>query len=452
MAGIFSEEGRVGQRRYSGTFFEEFLPQLRGRKGIEVYREMSDNDDMVGAIMFALEMLMRQASWNVVPGGSQAIDARAADFVDSCRNDMQQPWTEIISEILSFLNYGWSWHEIVYKRRMGSRRDPRLNSKFDDGLIGWRKLPIRSQDTLWEWSYGPDDDLLGMIQAPPPHYEHLFIPRGKSLHFTTKSIKANPEGRSILRNAYRSWYFKKRIQEYEGIGIERDLAGFPIIIAPEGFDIYDTDNPEAVAALKRAESMVSRVRRDAMEGLVLAGGWKFELLSSGGQRQFDTSKIIERYDQRIAMTVLADFILLGHEKVGSFALSSDKTELFGIAIGSFMDIICEVFNSQAIPQLINVNGTAFQGLTAYPRLEHGDIETPDLTVLGNFIRDMTGIGVIIPDEPLEDYLRRVASLPKRQADSEPRASHALNMEDFVEDAEDERMASHARKRLGRSED
>lgn len=451
MAGIFSEEGRIGQRRYSGTFFEEFLPQLRGKKGIEIYREMSDNDDMVGAIMFALEMLMRQASWSVVPGGPEAVDAKAAEFVDSCRDDMQQSWTETISEILSFLNYGWSWHEIVYKRRMGSRRDPRLNSKFDDGLIGWRKLPIRSQDTLWEWSYSPDDDLLGMIQAPPPLYGHLFIPREKSLHFTTKSVKSNPEGRSILRNAYRSWYFKKRIQEYEGIGIERDLAGFPVIIAPEKFDIYDPDSPEAVAALKRAELMVSRVRRDAMEGIVLSGGWDFKLLSSGGQRQFDTSKIIERYDQRIAMTVLADFILLGHEKVGSFALSSDKTELFGVAIGSFLDIVCEVFNSQAIPQLINLNGTAFQGLTAYPRLEHGDIETPDLTVLGNFIKDMTGIGVIIPDDSLEDHLRRVASLPKRQEGGEPRAAHVQDMDEVPEDEEDELQAAQAKKRLGRDE-
>lgn len=36
----------------------------------------------------------------------------------------------------------------------------------------------------------------------------------------------DPEGKSILRNAYRSWYFKKRIQEIEGIGIEATLLVF----------------------------------------------------------------------------------------------------------------------------------------------------------------------------------------------------------------------------------
>ena len=45
-------------------------------------------------------------------------------------------------------------------------------------------------------------------------------------------------------------------------------------------------------------------------------------------RQFDTNAIINRYDTKIAMTVLADFLMLGHNKVGSFALSSDKTGFF----------------------------------------------------------------------------------------------------------------------------
>ena len=66
---------------------------------------------------------------------------KAAEFVESCLHDMDMPWTDVVGEILSCLTYGWSLHEIVYKRRMGRKRDPRLESKFDDGLIGWQKLP-----------------------------------------------------------------------------------------------------------------------------------------------------------------------------------------------------------------------------------------------------------------------------------------------------------------------
>ena len=217
------EIGRIGQKRYAGTFYEEFLRELRGKKGIETYREMAENDDTIGAILFAVEMLIRQASWTVEPGGGTAKDKEAAQFVEECMNDMQDTWTDTISEILSFLTYGWSFHEIVYKRRMGRTRNIKTHSKYNDGLIGWRKLPIRAQETLYQWEYDDEDNLVAMTQLPPPDYGLITIPIEKAMLFRTKSRKGNPEGRSILRNAYRSWYFKRRIQEYEGIGIELSL-------------------------------------------------------------------------------------------------------------------------------------------------------------------------------------------------------------------------------------
>ena len=92
------------------------------------------------------------------------------------------------------------------------RDSPKTNSKYDDGLIGWRKLPIRSQDSLYQWEYDDEDNLIGMTQMPPPNFGLYTIPLEKAIHFRTRSRKGNPEGRSILRNAYRSWYFKKGIQ------------------------------------------------------------------------------------------------------------------------------------------------------------------------------------------------------------------------------------------------
>ena len=394
------EIGRIGQKRWGGIFYEEFLRELRGRRGVEAFREMSENDDIVGAILFSIEMLVKQADWNVEAGGDSAKDKEAAEFVRSCMDDMQDTWIDTVSEILSFLTYGWSLHEIVYKRRCGRTRDPRTRSKFTDGLIGWQKLPIRAQETLYQWEYDDNDNLIGMTQQPPPSFELLTIPMEKALLFRTKSRKDTPEGRSILRNAYRSWYFKRRIQEIEGIGIERDLAGLPVITAPPNVDVWDVkdpDNAERYAALK---ALAQGIRRDQSEGVALNNEYKLELMTSGGARQFDTNAIINRYDSRMAMTALADFILLGHQKVGSFALSSDKTELFAMAIGAYLDIICEEFNNKAIPALIDINGNHFTGITDYPRLTHGDIEDPNLTEVSTFVKDMTGIGVILPDDDL----------------------------------------------------
>lgn len=466
MSNDSKEIGRVGQRRYGGIFYEEFLSELRGRKGAEVFTEMSNNDETIGAILFAIEMLVRQASWNVEPGGSTAKDREAAEFVKSCMDDMQQTWIDTISEILSFLTYGWSFHEIVYKRRMGRTKDNRTSSKYDDGLIGWMKLPIRSQETLYQWEYDDQDNLIGMTQMPPPDFGLITIPMNKAMLFRTRSRKDNPEGRSILRTAYRSWYFKRRIQEIEGIGIERDLAGLPVITTPEGMDIWDKDDEDMNAIRAGLEAMVKNIRRDSTEGLVLPFGYTFELTSTGGSRQFDTNSIIARYDTKISQTVLADFIQLGHESVGSFALSSDKTNLFSMAICAFLDIICQTFNSQGIPALIDINGDYFAGVTDYPRLTHGDIEDVDLATMATYIKDMTSIGVIIPDESLEDYVRQLGKLPKRTTDTVPMEARRAAQQQGNEPPEPETAAgkghdgeegfedngshvSAARKRLGR---
>lgn len=414
------EYGRIGQKRYGGIFYEEFLPELRGQNGVRAYREMADNDDTVGAILFAIKMLIRHVHWDVEPRGDTAKDREAAEFVRSCMGDMQKTWTDTISEILSFLTYGWSFHELVYKRRLG-RVSGKNRSKYNDGLIGWQKLPIRAQETLYEWVYDREDNLLGMMQMPPPDYGILTIPIEKALLFRTESIKDNPEGRSILRNAYRPWYFKRRIQEIEAIGIERDLAGLPVIYGPEGLDLWDDTDPDAIKTYAALVGMVKSIRRDEREGLVLPAGYKAELLSTGGARQFDTNAIISRYDSKIAMTVLADFIMLGHEKVGSFALSSDKTELFSVAISSFLDIICETFNSQGIPPLIDINGSHFEGITEYPEMVHGEIEDVDIQKFSEFLKNMIGIGLIVPDDDLEDYVRKIGKLPERTEDTRVRS-------------------------------
>ena len=94
-------------------------------------------------------------------------------------------------------------------------------------------------------------------------------------------------------------------------------------------------------------------------------------------------------------------------------MSDDKTELFAVAIGSYLDIICEAFNNQAIPRLIDLNGEHFKGITDYPKMVHGDIEKIDMNKLAQYIQTMVGTGVLIPDDELETYVREAGNLPPR---------------------------------------
>lgn len=417
-----SEVGSSGlNAASSGQVLEELNPNLYGRKAIETWRLMRDQDAVVGAILFAIEMLVRQVEWRVDKKDAKDADAK---FLEECMDDMSMSWGDFISEALSMLPYGFSFHEIVYKKRSGPQPSGSKTpgSKYTDGKIGWRKMPLRAQETLDHWEFGDDGAVQAFVQKPPPDYLDRVIPMEKALLFRTTVYKNNPEGRSVLRSAYEAWFYKKRIKQIEGTGIERDLAGFPVFWLPAEF-LADDAPPEAVAVRNAFNDLGKRIRRDQQEHILMPlaydgngnKAYDFTLMNSGGTRQFDTSAIIERYNKEIAMTVLADFILLGHENVGSFALSSDKTDLFAVALGTFLDSIADVLNRYAVPRLFALNGMDQKNL---PSIEHGDIEKPDLTELGAYLTAMSGAGVpLFPDEDLEAYLREAANLPEKSEEA-----------------------------------
>lgn len=402
----FGEKGGTGLRAYSGDIYEEFITELRFPQAARIYQEMADNDAVIGAVLYLAETMIRNTEWHVVPGGKTPKDKEIADFVEGCMHDMDFSWEDTITEILSMLTYGWSYHEIVYKRRKGLNIKGRDRSIYDDGKIGWKRIPIRSQDSLDSWILDPNNgDILGMKQRPAPTFRLVTIPLSKGLLFRTKISRNNPEGKSLLRNAYRSWYFKKNIEEIEGIGIERDLAGLPLIQAPEGIDIFG-DSPMSKQYLAAAKKIVSEVRRDKNEGVVLPAKWEFKLLSTGGSRQFDTSAIIDRYDTRIAMTLLSDLIMMGANKVGSFALADVKKSLLATALEAQAKNIADVFNKNAVEKLVTYN---FTGFDAFPKIVPGEIETPDIREIGLFFRN---VGLDIKsDYNLYNYILQVIGAP-----------------------------------------
>jgi hypothetical protein len=247
------------------------------------------------------------------------------------------------------------------------------------------------------------------------------VPIEKALLFRVGAHKNNPEGQSMLRGAYRSWYFKKRHQEIEAIALERDGTGVAVAWVPP--KILAAGNAADRQIKDECESIVVNLRVDEQAGILMplayddAGNkvYDLELLASPGTRQIESDKVINRYDRGIAGSMLADFILLGHETHGSFALSSDKTTLFATALGSVLDAIAAVLNRHLVPRLFRLNGVDADEL---PEWRHGDIEHVALSELAGFLEAMARAGApLFPDDDLEDHLRELADLPKRSAES-----------------------------------
>lgn len=416
------EAGVTGLYQSSGYLNEEKMQKLLPtQKAMAIFREMRDNDAVVNAIMFAVEMMMRQIKGRVEPFSSKEKDILNAEFLETCQNDMSHTWENFASERATKLTFGFALHEIVYKRRIGpDQKDPSKRSKYTDGLIGWRKIPIRAQESIQNWVFDEDGGIQGAWQWPPNSGQKIYLPIEKCLLFRTTSNKNNPEGRSVLRGAYTSYYRKTNLERLESIGIERDLCGMPVMYVPAALLAKDAD-AKTKSNLQSYEALVKRLRLDEQMGVVLPSLFdannnqlvKLELLSStGSRRQVGTDKAIERYAQSIAMTVLADFVLLGHEQVGSLALASKKTELFNIALGAFTDDDYAVLNRYAVPRLFQLNGET--DMEELPRFMPGELEKQDIAELSAAVAQIVQAGMLQPaglDD--ENFWRKLLGMPER---------------------------------------
>lgn len=428
--------GSTGLKQFHGYIVEEFLPRLQGRLGVLTYREMVDNSSTHGAIKFTIESLLRQAEWRIEPSGDTPEHREWAEFVESCLDDMSTTFEDLLTEILSSLWYGWSYHEIVYKMRRGpDSENASMRSKHDDGKIGWRKMPIRSQDTLDRWELEGDGGVRGMWQMDPySQKSSAFIPIEKALLFRAGVHKGNPEGRSIFRNSVLDYFKYKRITDIEAVGIERDMTGLLHMQVP--IEILQAA-PGTVEAQIRTEleRMLSTLKRDEREFAMTPPelneeakptGYKLSLLATGGRRQIDTNEIALRYISQILMSAMAQFLQLGTKSVGSFALASSQTNLFAVALGAVMDAITAVFNRFAIPRLMKFNGVP---VALHPHMVHGDIESPPLDEVGAYITALATAGLLTPNKPLERKLLEIGKLPAPAVDDEdsPEATPQLEL-------------------------
>jgi len=412
--------GTTGLKQTGGWVVEEFLRQLRGPRATELIKEMTWNSAQVGAVRNLIHTLARQVEWNV-EAAKEPTDPQQATFAEkllrTSKDDMEHSWHTFITEALSHYDYGYSYHEIVYKLRRGPKGLPITRSKYDDGAIGWRRIELRSQDSLDRWQFSEEHELEGFWQRDPYANSYSFIPSNRAIHFRTETFKNNPEGRSGFRNAVVSYLRLKHIEDIEAIGVERDLAGMPFLQVPP--EILAPGNNAEYRALRTAlETQLGQIKRDQRDFILMPAevnkdgkntGFKFQLLASSGTRQLDIVAIKNSYKTDILMTVLAQFLQLGVNSVtGSRSLASSATDLFTLSEGALLDNMQETINTQLVDPLMELNGVAAENR---PRIIHGDIETPDLGPLGTFLQQMFTTGTLEPSEKLMEALHHAAGLP-----------------------------------------
>lgn len=390
--------GTSGLRGVGGIVNEATIYGLSGLRRVEIFRQMG-MDASVGAVLFMQKAMMKGAKWPVVDASQDPKDLEAGDFIRSVFEDMEQPWSNYISEICSFFQFGYSLHEIMFKRRAGRSPEPYLNSKYQDGRIGLRGLPIRSQDTIVKWEFDPSGTIIGATQMDPYAGRQVTIPMSKALLFRAGIYKNNPEGDSFCERVYQSWYYKKSIQQSQAIGVQRDLCGVPKLRLP-GRIMNANASMADKAEYAYWKKIGNRLNNDELACVFLPSDrdpetkqylYDMDLMNSGGSRAHNLSQIIGDLRNEIFDGAMAGMIQLGQgqNSGGSFAMHSDKTELMLMSMTSFMDEICNVINTHLIPMLLDLNG---MDVTDYPELTHSPLERRNVLETAQAMQALTHSG------------------------------------------------------------
>jgi hypothetical protein len=405
---------------------DEFLPELRGRKAIRKYMEMRDNDATIGAVLYAVEQILRDVDLKVTPSDDSEQAIAEANFIESVLEDMEHTLDDHVSEALSFLSFGFAFFEVVYKRRsLTSTLNPKKKTKFPDGRIGVRKLASRAPWTVSRFEVDPiTGDVLGMHQNTGSIGSNGtgYIPTTKALYYRTTVINNDPSGRSILRNAYTSYEYLNNLQAIEAIAVERELNGIPVARVPSEYLAVDA-SADQKGFLGNLQQILRDVKFNEQGYIILPSDTypdkdgapsgvrlvDVELIASNGKRNIDIDPIVRRYQHDIARSVLSEFLMLGGGSTGSYALSKSKTDLFLRALEAYIQTIVDVLNKQLVEPLWELNGLDPKLM---PKITAGDVAPHDLKELGSYLRNLNGADINLASQPdIVDALLANAELP-----------------------------------------
>ena len=179
-------------------------------------------------------------------------------------------------------------------------------------------------------------------------------------------------------------------------------------MAGPGNDEYDT-----------MKAIVTGVKVDESAGIMLpsdrdeAGNlyFDFDLISTSGRNKIDSLAYIRTLAMDIASVMLAQFIGLGRDAVGSRALAEPQQEMFQTALGALLDSMEEQFHQQATVPLLELNGMESG------RIKHGQLRDLDLEGISNFVLRIAQAGgdFFPPDGEGMDEFRQMAGLQPRDA-------------------------------------
>ena len=379
------ELGSSSPSPWTSWMREEQNSELRGEFGLAKYLSMKRSDGTVRGSLRLFKTPVVGARWYMKPGSEKSRDVTIADRINQMLiDDMTQTWPQTLNEILLMADYGHSILEKVWK-------------EYDDGFLGWQKLAPRHPMDVQTWVWDKNGGIAGLRMKSEKSAEGLWIPIEKLLIFTMDVESGDLRGTSLLRSAYKHWYYKENLYKIDAIQKERHGIGVPIIKLPPGFNEADK---------RLAEDLGRNLRTNERAHIVLPYNWEVMFAKLEGH-PVDALASVDHHDMQIQKNILAPFMGDG--------MDDKKQSLFMKSTKYIANSITAIINKHGIREIVDKN---FVRKPGYPTLEARRIgEWEDLRTLSFALRNLIGANIIRPDDKLEAAMREEFDLPLADPDT-----------------------------------
>ena len=398
---------------------------------IKTFEKMGKDTTLASALN-AVQVIALRVPRYIEPYNETTTHKNRASFIDEClgiavdNNDMTHSFDEFLREALSMNKYGFSVHEKVFRVRR-----KKFGSKYDDGKVGIKRLPIRPQNTIEEFSYDKDGrEIVGVVQRQSERRVNallksmmkvngnrtdngdIAIPIDSLLLFKADSSNGKGEGVSPLSYVYDTWRDYQRYKDLEGIASSKNLNGLPIIWMPSE---YMTDDPaDEMGRVYR--TLVDGVQKIAIgEQSMLALPSDREDMTGQGGKLFDFSLMSSSSSNITAITAIIDrlkkeMLLCLFAKDIAENIDSTKTSMLNMLVESRVKEIFTVLNDDLIPHLFRLNGWDD---TKTPKIKYGKLREIPFSEFAKAMQQTKATNLIAKTTKNINYIAEELGLPER---------------------------------------
>lgn len=378
---------------------EDYNRDLTGKNAIATYDRMRRSDAQVKATLDLLELPLLAAEWDFVPPEhGDTTDQQIADFCKACILDddaQRDTWAFTLRHILLMLPFGFSPFEKVWEvGPVGEYRYHRVAPRLPPSIDEFR---ITENGRLWEIVQRASKGEQEQELIIPSHPEH---PEGDvGLVFVWRREGDNFNGMSVLRSAYKHWFYKDQLYNIDAISHERYGVGTPKAKLDPGVSLSPNE-------MKVLQAVLEGMRSHHRGYLILPPGVDVDILTpsrSIGGNWLMTS--VEHHDVMIARNILAPFMNVGQAPNGTRSSTGELIDVFFTALEGVATSVSSDSKRQLVKPICDLN-FPMEG-RQYPTLVARNIRKVDIQLLADAMQKLKSASAITPDDPIENALRKI---------------------------------------------